>query len=107
MAIETADTSYRENTYHSRFMIKVKSGSSSEEVTAKGVNWAFSGSSMNTQSNMALISKLEFGRPRSQQRPPPPAVTADLLVPAQERGFPGLRPLGGRHAASQWHLDGT
>ena len=74
---------------------------------AKGVNWAFSGSSMNTQSNMALISKLEFGRPRSQQRPPPPAVTADLLVPAQDRGFPGLRPLGGRHAASQWHLDGT
>lgn len=97
MAIETADTSYRENTYHSRFMIKVKSGSSSEAVTAKGVNWAFSGSSMNTQSNMALISKLEFGRPRSQQHPPLPPVTAGVLVPAQERGFPGLRPLGLSH----------
>lgn len=107
MAIETADTSYRENTYHSRFMIKVKSGSSSEAATAKGLSWAFSGSSMDTQANMAFISRLEFGRLRSQQHPPPPPVTADLLVPGQERGFPGLRPLRGCHTASQRHLDGT
>lgn len=84
MAVEIADISYRENIHHSRFLIEVESDSAVKQPLP-GSKLGLSGSSTTTQSNMALISKLQFGRARSQHCPQPPPLASDPSAP----GFHG------------------